>query len=340
MIIVEGGDNVGKSTLVRQLIELDPKLRLLKRDRYKPGHGETIATSYVEALIPSDGDLLVHSHALADRLIASECIYGQLFRGGCRMSKAEHFILRMILLAYKTIVVLCDPGDEVIQRTWEEREQTHDGKNPIPLEDGFKIIETYREEVPKIFSGLRIIRYNWTSPNAEQERLRIISEHLVEQEMNQRVLSKLSTFPGGMGEPLDPKLIFIGQFPFGSGMFDSHTPEDNFFVSMLDRAIDEVVGKSSLKHQMYFTGSTRDPEKNGAALREELNFVMDNFKNVIVTLGPDCKNAFERLRTTIPNPRAVFHVPNPITWKLMDDPAVSLGSTFKSIVKATHRSSP
>src|SRR5687768_14459517 len=97
MIIVEGPDNAGKSTLIRDLLAMQPALRLLYRDKFNPNRGETIGVSYLKVLLPEDGQWLRNGFALVDRFIASECIYGDLYRGGCRMTKGEHYRLHAIL---------------------------------------------------------------------------------------------------------------------------------------------------------------------------------------------------------------------------------------------------
>lgn len=155
MIIVEGGDNTGKSTLVRRLIELDPGLRLLKRDKFHPSRGETIGTSYLDMLKPANGDFAQHLNSIADRCLASECIYGSLYRGGCRMTDAEHLQVEAMLLRFNALVIFCDPPDEMIMKDWTSRSQLYE-------RDPLEIANTYRAQIGEIFDGLYIIRYDWT----------------------------------------------------------------------------------------------------------------------------------------------------------------------------------
>jgi hypothetical protein len=154
MIIVEGADNSGKTTLITQLIQIDPTLRLLKRDKFVKDRGENIATSYIKCLLPKDGDWLGHARGIADRLMASECIYGDLFRGGCRMSESEHIAIMDILKAYNAFVVFCDPPDYAIEATWRERGQMYN--------DSKAIVREYRRRLMKIFHPLPVFRYDWT----------------------------------------------------------------------------------------------------------------------------------------------------------------------------------
>lgn len=164
MIILEGCDNAGKSTLLQQLLAMDPSLRLLKRDRFKPERGETIGTSYLNALLPpEDGDRQAHGNSIADRFLASECIYGSLFRGGCRMSAREHFLIKSLLVSYGAFVVHCDPGLWMVRKSWKDREQMY-GEDPV------KIHDAYRRQLRKIFEPLPVFTYDWTAHNAMHHR--------------------------------------------------------------------------------------------------------------------------------------------------------------------------
>lgn len=173
MIIVEGADNVGKSTLVKQLLEEDDRLHLLKRERFRVDRGETIGWSYFNMLVPPDGNYMRHAFGVADRLLASECIYGRLFRNGCRMTGREHEMIRSLLRGYGTIVVHCDAPDAVISRSWLDREQLY-AIDPIP------IAEAYRERLQTIFNPIDVIRYDWTAEDADATRNHIINRHRIQ----------------------------------------------------------------------------------------------------------------------------------------------------------------
>ena len=169
MIIVEGGDNVGKSTLVKQLLALDPSLRLLHRERFKPQDGGTIFSSYLKMLLPPDDAYTAHANSIGDRCFASECVYGALFRHSCRMTFAEHLVIQAVLKKFNALIVHCDPPDDVILDSWREREQLYD--NPLA------IAQAYREKMPSIFDGLEVIHYDWTRDSAPAFRDWLIAEN-------------------------------------------------------------------------------------------------------------------------------------------------------------------
>lgn len=180
MIIVEGPDNAGKTTLIRDLIGMDPSLRLLTRQRVKPENGETIGSSYLQALIPPDNDWKGHAHGIVDRLLLSEIVYGNLYRGGHRITPLEDVLIRSLLRGYRALVVFCDPGDNAIMRSWLERDQdegtsTFGGTNR-PLEP-LAIAKEYRSNIRSCFFGLSLITYDYTRPDALKQREEIIQSH-------------------------------------------------------------------------------------------------------------------------------------------------------------------
>jgi hypothetical protein len=171
MIVVEGGDNVGKSTLVEQLVnESNGLLYVMRRQKFSPTAGGTIGQSYLDMLVPGNqGDRPI-IFGLADRLLASEHVYGKLFRGGSRLSKREHFLILATLISYNAIIVFCDPPDTAIEASWAEREQLYP-------HDPLLIAAKYREEMPRIFGPLPVLRYDWTASNATEARQTMLRLH-------------------------------------------------------------------------------------------------------------------------------------------------------------------
>lgn len=292
MIIVEGADNTGKSTLVRQLLEMDSHLHVLHRERFKKGAQETIGTSYIRALIPRDGDRLNHGYAVADRLLASECIYGELFRGGCRMTPAEHMAVRNLLTSYGALVVHCDPPDAEVERTWDAREQMWDG--------ALRLTDAYRERIREIFPCNVVVRYDWTSLDAAGIRWGIINNHINRQNALTRALTWWSAFPYGAGDLLNPKLVVVGEslgpgsvtpVPFASG------PAGDFLAWTLDRVWERTA--SSVRSHVYITNASKGTDRDAALLREELGFLIRPGHTVVVTLGREAERLYSYVGPTL-----------------------------------------
>jgi len=171
MIIIEGADNTGKSTLIKQLLEADPSLRLLHRERFKPGMEGTIAQTHIQSMLPLDDSIMRHAHSLADRSFLSECIYGPIFRGRCRMTPAEHVTLYGLLRFYRATIVWCDVSDEVVLRTWADREQLYD-------RDPLQIIYAYRAFMATLPHDIPLVRYAWNVPGAPKQRRDILHHEI------------------------------------------------------------------------------------------------------------------------------------------------------------------
>lgn len=307
MIIIEGADNVGKTTLVKQLLELDPQLRVVHRKRFRPGQEETIATSYLEALLSPDGDRVAHGYSLADRMMASECIYGELFRGGCRMTEAEHWAIRAVLNSYNAFVVWCDIPDGKIKETWKDREQMWG--------HALEIAGAYREEVRSIFRSQVVWRYDWSEDDAETMRHAIISEHVNRMADNHEALSWWAANPWGVGNIRNPRVILIGEAPSPKATTPvpfAHGPAGDFLVWTM-RQVWESGGP--MESQYYVTNARKGTGRDEALLREELGLLVSPH-TVVVTLGREAEKMFDYIRPTLLQPvRRYSNLPHPQYWR-------------------------
>lgn len=301
MIIIEGGDNVGKTTLIKQLMEMDPSLALIKRDRFHPDRGETIATSYIRALLPDGSDRFDQRSGIMDRLLASECIYGDLFRGGCRLNTAEHLAVRLILSTYRAVIVHCDAHDMDITKTWTKRDQMYD--------DPLIIARSYRERIRSIFPEFTLISYRWTE-SQDYHRRRIIESH---QQRNAdadfiRRLSWWSALPHGIG-CLYPRFVVIGEglgnnhhqgVPFSDG------PGAEFLCENL-----ALLGPS-ITRRLYLTNAIKGTERDAAILRNELMTLGSNVDRIVL-LGRESAKMFNYINVN--TSARISEVPHPQFWR-------------------------
>jgi hypothetical protein len=295
MLIVEGPDNVGKSTLIKQLIELDPSLRVLKRERFKPNRGGSIGLSYLQALCPSDGDYATHANSIADRFFASECIYGQLYRGGCRMTVAEHSLIKHALLALGTLVVFCDPGDDAILGNWPDREQLY--SDPLGLS------KAYRLELPSVFANFRVAKYNWVTAT-DDDRRRLVDRHRLLMNERQRHLAWWG-MAGRFGLGRAGRYMFVGEasspqattpIPFAQG------PAGEYLFRALERVESSL--NASIIANSYFTNASKFKfaTSDYQFLREEIAYFAPMR---IISLGNRARTALVDLNVqsyTVPHP--------------------------------------
>lgn len=302
MIIIEGGDNCGKSTLVDQCLAADPDLRLLHRDRYKQGSEQTIGLIHLQALLPADGDRVKHAYGLADRFLASEIIYGDLFRNGHSFSSAELLGIIGMLHAYDAMAVNCSPPNKIIQSTWTQRSQMYD--------DPTTIAASYRQRFGNIFRGFPTYRYDWTADSASHKRKFYIKEHKRRMEYNRSSLSWWSAMPYGVGTLRRPRIVLVGEspspiakvpVPFTAG------PAGEFLAETLFN-IENSLGRM-ITHSMFITNAIKGTEQDAAILREELASLQLDHLSRVVALG---KEADEML-TYIDVPHN--SIPHPMHWK-------------------------
>lgn len=323
MIIVEGADNVGKSTLIQQLVEQDPRLRLLHRDRFKPQKGESIGTSYLTSLLPADGDRLSHGYGIMDRFLASEIIYGDLFRGGHRLTAAELDAIRRLLVAYDPIVVHCDPGDDAILASWKARTQLYD--------DPLVIVKAYRERLREIFVPFRYFSYDHSHPRAAEVRTIILNAHRESFRHQREALSWWSLVPHGAGNIACPEVILIGESPSPRGLPGvpfSRGPAAQFLAECL-----EPLGVARYA-SLYVTNAVKGTSADGVLLCAELNRFLITEGLTVITLGTVAQKALERLSHLLPYQPTVINLPHPqfikrFRWNERGDYANALRSAVQ-----------
>ena len=150
MIILEGPDNAGKTTLGVRL-QRDLVVALVHSPKPNPERTPD------QALAKSNSQLLPDRHILDRVYVISEWVYGPICRGGSALDNRHSKALEC-LLNQEHLIIYCRPPTQVILRN-NGREQM-DGV----LENHERIIQKYdeiMEELPR-YGNCQVIEYDWT----------------------------------------------------------------------------------------------------------------------------------------------------------------------------------
>lgn len=115
MIIVEGCDNTGKTTLIDQLIQPFPTLQRMRSIGNQPGLAKWLS----EALLENQNV----TTKIYDRFFFSELVYGPVLRGRTRFTGVEKDLILGMLAAIKPLVILCSPPPSTVSKTIYKRPQ-------------------------------------------------------------------------------------------------------------------------------------------------------------------------------------------------------------------------
>jgi GTPase SAR1 family protein len=154
MIIVEGMDNAGKTTLIANLCKEFPELKVLKSPGPTQGFGDRLA--FIAGAIRNEDPRTIY-----DRFeCISERVYGPVVRNG-DVYGTYSWDLLSLTLRREPLIIYCRPPDSVIAR-WGDREQMEGVKTH--KETLIQRYDWFFEIIEEIYlkTGL-ICRYDWTS---------------------------------------------------------------------------------------------------------------------------------------------------------------------------------
>ncbi len=159
IVIVEGGDNTGKTTLIKRLVECYPILVPIK----SPGPNDDLARWIMKELVERRHDRL----RIYDRFFLSEFIYGPIIRGKICYASMHEELIWGVLKQIKPLVILCTIPIEVARMGFGTREQM-DGV----YEKLDEILQGYNE-LPQVLTsyGIPYTRYDYTI-NGSYEKVR------------------------------------------------------------------------------------------------------------------------------------------------------------------------
>ena len=209
LIILEGADAVGKTTVANDLVKAAYDRGIMKVVRLAAGPptpGLTAIELYENALLPYRDAILDRSTlVIADRWHLGELVYGPLLRGGSLLGEdeMEHIELMLDALgAARYIVTVKNPGD--LEARYMAR-----GDALVSLTQTLEINRWYvywRAGDQNRSNRWRLLR----SPVDEITALLIIDIAMARTDL----VSKLAEHPTYIGPP-QPRALFVGDVPNG-----------------------------------------------------------------------------------------------------------------------------
>lgn len=159
MLIIEGIDGVGKTTLVEYLQSYGMKKYHFDYD----SKNMDLFSKYMKVLLENDSELVL------DRSFISEMVYGPVIRNKCKLSLEDY---TKILIAYKNagakIIYLTAPKDVLLKRRNDEKSD-------------YEVIANHYEELNKKYDEIMeysskfidVIAINNHEANIEQVRSQV-----------------------------------------------------------------------------------------------------------------------------------------------------------------------
>jgi thymidylate kinase len=112
MIVIEGADGTGKTTLAREIEKRGWKYV----HNGPPPEGISLYDHYTEQILAARGKKVVF-----DRLHVGELVYGPVMRGKSQITIEEMRLLNRLLFAFNAKIVFCDTDNQTILDNWKKR---------------------------------------------------------------------------------------------------------------------------------------------------------------------------------------------------------------------------
>jgi hypothetical protein len=164
MIILEGPDGAGKTTLGQKLLDDGVITKLLQSPARTRGR--------VPLLDQTLRYMRLHRkdhHTAVDRFIFSEMVYGPILRDKCQFSKQNFMSALQELIHSKCPIVFCLPGLENL--TFKKDE------SPFVLNKIGHIYHSYETHYKSISASYtRALRYHWKDPDSYRNLVLKIKE--------------------------------------------------------------------------------------------------------------------------------------------------------------------
>lgn len=173
MIIVEGVDNTGKTTLIQKLKERFPSLELVPK-WVGPRGPESSATMWNHMMLYLRKYPEKTLNLVFDRFpLISEQVYGPIIRGCLAFTKEEIALATQLFRVHDPLVIHCHRSLRSILADFDEREQMEGVKENLKA-----LLEQYVHVLDKL--GCLVVAYNFELPGEWEKIEAVVSAYLEE----------------------------------------------------------------------------------------------------------------------------------------------------------------
>ncbi len=187
MIILEGPDNCGKTTLKNTLLEEFSELFPFPK-KFEPSHDPKemerrlrsfYSDIYMTLYNCNFGEVSL-GPVVFDRCYFSEVVYGEVVRDKVSLSPREHVGLPLLMGMHKPLVIYCRIPLEMNLFSFKERNQYVDHKSLHQVYDKYDEMFRGTESVGTLLcAGFNVVTYDWTE-DSEDFILDVVRTYLKE----------------------------------------------------------------------------------------------------------------------------------------------------------------
>lgn len=164
IIILEGPDGGGKTTLsekLRQILNKDRLTNLVKHGPYTGMSSENLCKTFFRSMSPA---LTYDDHVILDRSWLSEPIYGAVYRNGeSRVDMPRRRMLERVALSRGAVVIHCQPDLSLCVDTFTSRQEIEYLDNTDQLVQVYEAYETLPQR-----TCLPVVHYDYEKDHVEE----------------------------------------------------------------------------------------------------------------------------------------------------------------------------
>ena len=163
IIILEGPDGAGKSTLAKALynvLSLEDDTTIVHHGPYRGVEGDELAKMYFGSMLPA---ISYNKHVILDRSWYSEPIYADVYRKTeSRISVAARRMLERCALSKGAVVIYCRPPSEKCHEAFGQRDEYLDSNAQLK-----EVIDKYEQWTTE-FDAIPCIEYDYTIDSLDE----------------------------------------------------------------------------------------------------------------------------------------------------------------------------